>query len=226
MINAAGVFGALLPSFYQLYPRCQGDAIMKKILPITAMSLLIVLVVTVATVFAASDLTRTYVSRDGKFMFNYPESWVADYDESFEAAVVYTRDVDVYVFAPVTGDKFDLPLATDPVEIVRAITARWSGVTFGEIVALEIGDRAAARVDFVYDKSPGFFLVIALEDGTFGLVEPYGLSGATTITEEDTILAIAETYEVLNSNSAANVQSAIQSLQDTMGGSGDPMLGR
>jgi hypothetical protein len=150
----------------------------------------------VSQAFAQMGDTRLYIAQDRSFTFVYPETWEVAYDDEFDAAVASSRSVDVYVFAPVTAEELEIKKAT-PTAIAHSIAERYSDTfRLGTIQELDIADRPAARLDFMYANTPGFYLIIDLGDSTFGVVEPFGLQGDTQVMDEDIIFDIAASYKV------------------------------
>jgi hypothetical protein len=190
---------------------------MKKSLLIATIALLVALFA-VTTVFAGSGFSQTYVARDQSYSFAYPDDWQVGFNTDYQAPVVSNERVDVFVFGPADAQSFELAVApTTAVEFANALAQKWADIVQGPVMALEVGGRPAARVDFLFHNAPGFFLVIDLGNGAFAVFEPFGYESSALAHHEATIYAIAESFVVLGEP----MPDAILDLQDSFAVSTD-----
>jgi hypothetical protein len=163
-----------------------------------------VLVFAAVPVLAQEELDETYVAKDGTFAFNYPGTWELELDQ--DTVIIYSDEMTLYIYGPavVEGWNWD---TTDPTEIVQGIADQWEqdGFEVGNVKALTLNERDAAFVNYVDDGTPGMVVVVILSDGSLAAVDAVGNKGEKDVASRETVLAIAETIDVVYGGSPATV---------------------
>lgn len=187
----------------------------------------------------ALDLTETYTSPDGRVSFDYPAEWVFEERELSEGEYVDVRlgntpDV-LDQFAEVFGTGLEPGQLYIEVAVgeLNQVTDGLDGVTsessmveilelafqaadsveiqFGEIVALEIGGRPAARIDASpKDGGEGFVLLVDYGDNLIGGVAVGAATGELTDWEA-TVLAIIASIQIEAAGEATPEATATES---------------
>jgi hypothetical protein len=166
---------------------------MKKCLLVLALAALLI---GALPVVAQEDLDETYVAKDGTFTFDYPGTWDIEIDD--DVVIVYNDLMAVYVYGPATVESWDWG-TTDPAEILQGIADQWTddGYEVGNVKALTLDGRDGAYVNYVEDTTPGMLVAVVLPDNTLAVVDAIGQDGDKDIADRDTVLAIAETIDVV-----------------------------
>jgi hypothetical protein len=191
----------------------------KKCLLVVALAALLIGAV---PVLAQETLDETYVAKDGTFTFDYPATWGVDVNDT--NVVVYSDQMDVYVYGPATVESWDWG-TSDPAEILQGIADQWAGDGYdvGNVKALTLGGRDGAFVNYVEDTTPGMLVGIVLPDGSLAVIDAIGQDGDKDIADRETVLAIAETIDVVFGGAPATLtlkdydsgyQDAVAELRD------------
>jgi hypothetical protein len=174
-------------------------------------------------VLAQETLDETYVAKDGSITFDYPGTWDIEIDDN--VVIVYNDQMDVYVYSPATVEGWGWE-TTDPIEILNGIGEQWvsdNGYDVGNVKALTLAGRDGAYLNYMDETAPGMLVGIVLTDGTLAIVDAFGKEGEKDIADRDTVLAIAETIDVVFSGAPAALtlkdydsgyQDAVAELRD------------
>jgi len=184
---------------------------LKKWLVAAVMAIMLVVGV-VTPVVAQGDLSETFIAQDRSFMFRYPEGWVIDDTTDSGAINAYNDTIDLYIYGPQVLAGYGAGEMTDPRELTDLILMGLEDVDTEDVVDLTVGGRTAVRLDYDTGDGVGFFLVITLSDGSLGMVEVIALSASGSVPDEDTALAIAATFDVVQSGQAAAPEGKPESL--------------
>ena len=136
------------------------------------------------------------MAKDGTFTFDYPGTW--DIEINDNVVIVYNDLMDVYVYGPATVESWDWG-TTDPVELLQGIADQWTedGYDVGNVKALTLAGRDGAFVNYVEEITPGTLVGVVLPDGSLAVIDAIGQDGDKDIADLDTLLAIAETIDVV-----------------------------
>jgi hypothetical protein len=135
------------------------------------------------SVFAQDELTQTFVSADGSFMFKYPEGWFAQAEEDGSIVSVSNNeelvtsidsvaggnDILVVLFSPAIISVL-APATESPSETLTAFQDVVGATIPGKITETTLGGREAAQADV--DLGSGVtatIVVIQFDDGTYGV---------------------------------------------------------
>jgi hypothetical protein len=158
---------------------------------------LLLAVLIVPSALAQEDLDEVFVADDGTFMFYYPSTWDLEIDDEAGAVIVYNADMALFIYGPATVESWDWDMS-DPVEIMQALADQWAedGLDVSNVQEMELAGRAAAYVNYDNGGTPGLMAFVVFSDGSLGAIDVIGNDGEKDIADRDTVLAIAETFDV------------------------------
>jgi hypothetical protein len=153
---------------------------MKPLLHASLFLCLVAMLMTVTPTFAQDDpdeLTETYVSADGAFTFQYPDSWRITPSDDF-ITTSSSRDGAILV-VQVYGPGFIETFAPDAVNLNEAMDAMIASPSFETLIsgkpeAMDVDRRNILVAAISTDTEEGVFMMVKFANGGFG-----GIKGST-----------------------------------------------
>jgi hypothetical protein len=142
--------------------------------------------------FAQVDLDGTFTAPDATFTVRFPASWTVDDSDS---TFVVLSDADIHLTLFSTNAVADYIVNADTPQAVLANLASFVDFVGDETQGTSISGRDAALAPINFEGEQGAALVIAMDDGSYGLIVVVGDSAALT-SKASLIIRVAANYDI------------------------------
>ncbi|MCA0455450.1 MAG: hypothetical protein LCI00_15865 [Chloroflexi bacterium] len=176
----------------------------RRLLPV--LMLLLTLMIALP-VLAQDDLTETFTFDSGA-AFQYPEAWLLD--EGNDPVKIASEQTEMLFvdYAGLQAIGVDANEAAPDAILEMYFTEYHPARSFKaiKIEPFEVGDRSGVQYDYSADDGRARVMVIPFSNGSAGVVEAVSLAGK--LREEDTILAIVESFD--NSDEVTGTTAVVE----------------
>jgi hypothetical protein len=142
--------------------------------------------------FAQVDLDGTFTAPDATFTVRFPASWTVDDSDS---TFVVLSDADIRLTLFSTAVVADYIVNADTPQAVLANLASFVDFVGAETLETSISGRDVALAPINFEGEQGAALVIAMDDGSYGLIVAVGDSAALS-SKASLIIRVAANYDV------------------------------